>query len=353
MITKDNYEAYLLDYWEGNLSKEDAALLADFFRIHPDLATELPDEIPVIAQSDSFNFDPSSIKYEEINTDNCDYFLIAKQEGVISPKEDQLLQNFLLDHPEVEARQLQYKKAVLSPPKVTWEDKKKLYFENNKRPLFYRIAAAVLFILGIAGATQWYLVSTGSKSNGEFAALSATGQFESNNLPKAISFNPIEEYNHFKSNKNDLIKNEKTQHADVKKKPLNEKKMFADVQKIVTNPQVNISTKVPSKTLVTPNFPLGDLPVQNEFIAENNQNSSSPQTIAQFLIGKAQGILQPQKELPDDGLDKEQSLLALGVNKSLDWVTGGEQEIAATKDGRRRTFLSIGGFSFEKTSAAK
>ncbi len=43
LITKNNYEAFLLDYIEGNLSPEMRAELMLFFENHPELKEDLDD----------------------------------------------------------------------------------------------------------------------------------------------------------------------------------------------------------------------------------------------------------------------------------------------------------------------
>ena len=44
-----NYEAYYLDYLEGNISEEDAAVLLDFLDKHPELKME-DEELPVFKE---------------------------------------------------------------------------------------------------------------------------------------------------------------------------------------------------------------------------------------------------------------------------------------------------------------
>ena len=56
-ITLNNYEAYLLDYFEGNLGLDDLALLKTFINQHPELAIDLNDEKLPSLNTENLNFE--------------------------------------------------------------------------------------------------------------------------------------------------------------------------------------------------------------------------------------------------------------------------------------------------------
>lgn len=109
-----NYEAFLLDYSEGNLDAADLALLKDFILAHPELDTDLEVfELPYITGEDhSFDFKNSLKKSEE---EVPDEELLNYLEGNLSSEqlisfEDKLMQDKDL------AKDLElYKKTLLKP----------------------------------------------------------------------------------------------------------------------------------------------------------------------------------------------------------------------------------------------
>jgi len=84
LITRKNYEAYLLDYVEGNLSPELIAELMLFLEQNPDLKEVLEDfEIHKLEPVEDLGFDKTRLKKETgiITSDNYEDFIIAEVES--------------------------------------------------------------------------------------------------------------------------------------------------------------------------------------------------------------------------------------------------------------------------------
>lgn len=83
-----NYEAFYLDYLEGNLGDEDVRMLMEFFEEHPEcrlesediVALEVPESITYSGKSALKQTDESDV----ITHANVEHFLIAEQEGILS-----------------------------------------------------------------------------------------------------------------------------------------------------------------------------------------------------------------------------------------------------------------------------
>jgi len=117
-INRNNYEAYFLDFAEGNLSEEERANVLDFIRANPDLREELEEfeiiELPVDAD-ESVNW--SELKKEKDYTQSQkfrDELYFNAIEGDLSGKEDQTLAE-LLKKPEYAQEFEDWKRLKLTP----------------------------------------------------------------------------------------------------------------------------------------------------------------------------------------------------------------------------------------------
>lgn len=128
-----NYEAFYLDYLEGNLSEEDAALLMAFLEAHPELKIE-EESLPVLEmESESldqkFKADLKQINFNEtmISMDNVEQFFIAETEGLLSTvKKTELVQFVAKDSDLLQAQKL-YASTILTPDNgIVFSDKNSL-----------------------------------------------------------------------------------------------------------------------------------------------------------------------------------------------------------------------------------
>jgi len=108
MIDQNNYEAYLLDYLEGNISEEDKMLLLDFLKNHPELEADLDLDIntKLTPTKPVFEFKEQLLKHEadKYEMPVLDYLLIKQnEEGLTGSEKAELL----LAEPNDKARQEQ------------------------------------------------------------------------------------------------------------------------------------------------------------------------------------------------------------------------------------------------------
>ncbi len=116
MINKDNYEAFFLDYLEGNLSEADQQALNSFLLQYPELQKELND-MQIIELEESY----ASISQKELKAipfkNDFDNFCIAKLENDLTGEELELFDDFLLADNIRTKTYLQYEKTKLVPNK--------------------------------------------------------------------------------------------------------------------------------------------------------------------------------------------------------------------------------------------
>ncbi len=121
-ITRDNCEAYFLDYHEGTLSPEMAAEVLLFVELNPEFRTSF-EGFETITLSDDFQlFDnKNSLKQAidfsstSINSKNIDEFLIAEVEGLLSIETLAALDTFLLNNPQFAHSRKLYSLTLLKP----------------------------------------------------------------------------------------------------------------------------------------------------------------------------------------------------------------------------------------------
>jgi hypothetical protein len=116
-----NYEAYYLDYLEGNLNEEDTALLLAFLEANPDL--KLEDDVlevnlePEFAALDSkskatlFQYDNE----DALTAENVEFFMIAAKEGVLDSAKKEELLTYLEGHPGLQNDWRIYQQTQLEP----------------------------------------------------------------------------------------------------------------------------------------------------------------------------------------------------------------------------------------------
>lgn len=150
-----NYEAYFLDYHEGNLSLDSIKELMEFLSLHPELREEFESFEPVTLQ------DVEEIAYQEkdalkkqntgINPGNFDELAIEYVEGTLSGPGQEELKEFIQKNPHFRKELELYTKTKLIPDNtVIFEDKSSLK-KGTKRPVawyYWSAAASVAIIVG-------------------------------------------------------------------------------------------------------------------------------------------------------------------------------------------------------------
>jgi len=152
MITRDNYEAFMLDYFEGNLPSGKIDELMLFLENNPDLKEDLEDfeELTLVPEAPVFENKLALKKGEQvIHLNNYEHYFIAEVEGENPPEITKLLAIFLKENPSKKTEFETYQKTKLAAPVIVFEDKKVLKKETRVIPLiwWYSSAAAVILML--------------------------------------------------------------------------------------------------------------------------------------------------------------------------------------------------------------
>jgi len=151
LITKNNYEAYLLDYVEENLSPELIVELMLFFENNPELKEDLEAfEIHELIPSSIKLSDKNQLKKEIylISVANYEEFIIKEIEGLNTVEESSQLHLFLASNPILQKEIIAYRHTKLIGAEIIFEDKKALLQKERKViPSYWWSSAAAAAII--------------------------------------------------------------------------------------------------------------------------------------------------------------------------------------------------------------
>lgn len=132
-INLNNYEVYLIDYLDGNLSVEVEKELMLFLEKHPDIKSEFENFEEITISDEDFVFgDKESLKRKNIattkniNENNYEEFFVAYYENDLSESSIAEVLNFVEQNSELEKEFLLHKSLQLESEEIVFQDKDKL-----------------------------------------------------------------------------------------------------------------------------------------------------------------------------------------------------------------------------------
>jgi len=127
-INKHNYEAFFLDYHEGNLTPQEVAELLLFVEQHPGLKEEFESfENFTLEDYSSYSFENKEGLKKEITESNREDYFIRAVDGTLTNTENGLLDRFLKQHPQYAIEFELFRKTKLSPDlNIVFENKAQL-----------------------------------------------------------------------------------------------------------------------------------------------------------------------------------------------------------------------------------
>ena len=171
IINRNNYESWLLDYFEGNLSPEQIAAVDEFLVENPDIKSEFNDfAIIEITEDKGSSLSPKFIgklkrpvilTVKRINSENYEDWFISFYEGLLSDEEKDNLTLFLEQNPDYQAEFETYGTLSLeADTKIVYPAKSSLK-KALIIPLYQKIgviatiaAASILFFLVLKPFTE-------------------------------------------------------------------------------------------------------------------------------------------------------------------------------------------------------
>lgn len=150
MIDRKNYEIYLIDYLDGNLSDPEKAELKAFLLIHPELSLLLENQKKVKLQAPSITYPKKELLKKSATQECPDYYAIAEAENVLSSLERRQLGKASEDSVH-KARTEIYRKLKIKPDlNIRYEKKDTLYRKPAPNLSLWLGRSAAFIILLIA-----------------------------------------------------------------------------------------------------------------------------------------------------------------------------------------------------------
>lgn len=157
-ITLHNYEAFILDFYEGNLDAVQTELLMDFLEKNTDCKADFEsfEEIKLENEVDIFSGKEVLLSDElafqsTITADNFEEYSIAFHEGILTTEKEQELSLFLALNPSFQSINKIYSAVYLPQETIVFVHKKALLHKEPKiiYGFFKYAAVAAAVILGI------------------------------------------------------------------------------------------------------------------------------------------------------------------------------------------------------------
>lgn len=156
-----NYEAFVLDFLEGNLEGQQAEEMKAFLLMHPDIAEDLEglDDVVLEAESRTLLQDDfvSQLKKTEvkavaaINEDNYEDVLIAELEHDLDSNQEQDLKEFVLLNPQLKLEQVLIQSLKLvADSSIVFNNKSSLKKKNRAVVALWTITSSVAAVLLIS-----------------------------------------------------------------------------------------------------------------------------------------------------------------------------------------------------------
>lgn len=153
IITRDNYEAYMVDYWDGTLTPALTEALLLFLDNNLDIKKDAMGAGEFTISPENMVFDAKhEILKKEIGQENIDEFLVAELEHQLLPHEQNELSLFLASNPEYLRDRKLYALTKLRPDTSLRYPNKRGLKKGAMMPLWIRyssVAAAACLFLGI------------------------------------------------------------------------------------------------------------------------------------------------------------------------------------------------------------
>jgi len=154
-INRNNYEAFFVDYLEGNLDKKMVDDFIEFLQQNPDLKEELSLFETVSIENEEITFNKKELLLKEKYDAEKEFnqAAIASLEGDISATEKVKFEKYLTSHPDKQEEAELFRLTKLEPDEsVIFNKKQKIYRLSAGRTVLLwsmRVAAVMIVVLSV------------------------------------------------------------------------------------------------------------------------------------------------------------------------------------------------------------
>lgn len=348
-ITRNNYEAFLLDYMEQNLSPDVVAELMLFLEQNPDLQAELEEmQGFVMADAPKVVFENK----QALKKNALENLMIAEIEGLNNSQESEELKQAISKDKEQEKAFLLYQKTLLKPENIVFENKSDLKQKETKViPLYWWVssAAAILIMFFLfRGLNNMEKAKPSAIANHQATEESIQNQSEEKKIETSVQEEIIPQ-NFFADNSNEEeVKKETPRANKTYNKPQPQNIPLVEEENVLANNHPVIENLMEERDSIVI-LPVTAIP-DDELYAENSspnlvEQPKSRLSIPEFLKKEVRERVL-KDETPEEAKPTElivANLLAKTAGKlaSLDKKKNDEGEV-------EEYALNIGKFSFSR-----
>lgn len=337
-INIENYEAFLLDYMEGNLSNENTSLLLQFVVLHPELGINL-NELELVQLNDE------QLIFENKNNLKKSAGDLVSLEQYISYIENELTQDektkidFLAKENSAISNELNlYKKTILTADSsILFENKNALKKEPKVIWLYSRqtlsIAASILLVFGC-----WMIFKYYNPVNTSNVISSTLPDNEIKTVEKKESINKVTPLKNSTENKNiSKASNQNLRAATITNKQ--------KIKKIVVSNNIAVAQ---TNTIITTTVPENIIANTNNLVVNETQNSPTEIKSTRAYIITEKAFDEDEKAVASavakKGFWSKAKKALNGLNQiGLKAVNGTESNVSNSD----QVVLSLGNFSVE------
>jgi len=153
-INRTNYEAYFIDYLEGNLNEGLVDSFIEFLKLNPDLKEELEmyEPVSVIPSSVAFGNKIDLYKEKYDSEEEFDQAAIASLEGNLSEETEQEFKQYVSSHPEKQKDLALFNETILKADESIVFNQKNILYKKplGKTILLWTSRVAAVLVLAVA-----------------------------------------------------------------------------------------------------------------------------------------------------------------------------------------------------------
>jgi hypothetical protein len=353
MITKHNFEAYMLDWMEGKLSDQEVRALQLFLDDHPDLDAALPEEIVLSDAAFLSDEEKDSLLYQNIDERNRSYFFIAYVEGMLDENQMKAVETFVARSPVFDKEFNQFKRTLLPmDTTVLFTDKHALVQPIGGALDWWTNATRAAAIIVLLIGSYWLFLQTDDVAPRYTQSYKYATEYFQEQL--AIDTLPDEQVVQVRTIQTLQLL---VEHDNMTTEISSEEQRLEIAETVDAKSSFSIDTL----EFLSPNITedaIADISVQDPIVMEVKQHDFSKTSaemhshpaiprLDEWAISKIEQRARLSSGFPDD-IEFENSLYSL-ASLGLSALTKQQQSIGSKQDDYRKTRVEIGGLKFERT----
>lgn len=328
MITRDNYEAYFLDYLEGNLQENMIDEFLDFLEQHPDLKEELMQFENIRLPEEQLVFEAKEQLYRSPGNDQpaFDRQAVAYMEGDLDEQERAGFEAWLAKEPGLKKEYELFAKTRLEADNTIVYHHKKTLYRKTGTTIFLnwaaRAAAVLVLVWGISSLLQTEKQPVAPGTIQEIVTLKPTTPTSGNTAEPATSgVEKVPAETSSGSVNNQLASAEVVSSVKKEQTPVTQ-------ESLPDREPIEMEPIQPLLAMIETEVAANRLAVSHSLNTEKLNDPRNIMTVEEFLASRA-------KKVANEGMFSAQRILRTGLNVASE--ISGDRLGYSVKDGKVST----------------